>query len=159
MRTMRKIGISVFVTAAILLLSSCEGPTVYRVGSPKHQPQGHAYGNKHVHGHDLVYDSACGLYVVVGLTDCYYDDGFFYRFRAGVWEISVRADEWRIVTYEMLPPRLKVKAGPVTRIDNSRPAKPSGKGPVKLSDNADSKPISLASHAEGKAKGRAKGKY
>ena len=111
------------------------------------------------HVHDLVFDSACGLYVVVGLTDCYYDDGYFYRLRAGVWEISVRADEWRIVTYEMLPPRLKVKAGPITKIDTGRPVKPNGKGPVKVSGNADNKPISFASNAEGKAKGPTKGKH
>jgi hypothetical protein len=161
------------LAAVILLLSSCEGPTVYRVDSPKHHPPGHAYGNKHLYGYDLVYDSACGMYVVVGLTDYYYEDGFFYRLRGGVWELSVRADEWRAVTYEKLPSRLKVKARSVTKIDNSRsvkpnnslakvnssPVKPNGKGPVKLSGNTNGKPISLASNAESKAKGLAKGKH
>ena len=154
--------------AAILLVSSCASPTVYRAGGPRPHPPGHAYGNKHVHGYDLVYDSACGLYVVIGLTDCYYDDGFFYRVRGGVWEISLRADEWRVITYENLPPRLKVKAGPVAKIDTSRSAKPRTGGPAKaasgpatISSNAGGKPVSLASSAEGKgrAKGHAKGKH
>jgi len=112
-----------------------------------------------VHGYDLVYDASCGLYVVVGLTDCYYDDGLFYRVRGGVWEVSVRADTWRVVTYETLPPPLKVKAGSVAKIDNRRPVPSNGKGPVTLSGHADSKPISLAANTGGKAKGPAKGKH
>ena len=159
MRSMRKIWLGVIVTAAILLLSSCSGPTVSRVDSPKPRPPGRAYGNKHLYGYDLVYDSACGLYIVVGLTDYYYNDGFFYRLHGGVWEISVQADEWRIITYEKLPPRLKVKTRSVTKIDNSHSIKPNGNGSVKLSGNANGKPISLTSNAEGKAKGLANSKH
>lgn len=151
MRSAQRLCLVGLSAAAILAIASCAGPRTYRAAGPNPQPRGHAYGNKHVHGYDLVYDSSCGLYVVVGMTDCYYDDGLFYRVRGGVWEVSVRADTWRVVAYETLPARLKVKSRPVAKVNLRAPDRPNEGGPLKVKvgavrtkGNAPHKPARLA---------------
>ena len=66
---------------AIVVLASCDSVSVYRLPVPHRGPGGghgppaharaHGYRRKQVHGYDLVYDSSLGLYVVVGMSDCY----------------------------------------------------------------------------------------
>jgi hypothetical protein len=91
-------------------------------GPPAHA-KAHGYRGKQVCGYELVYDSGRGVYVVVGLPDCYYHEGRFYRLRAGAWEISLRADgDWTPADHQVLPPGLRAE------IKNKTKAKGFAKG-------------------------------
>lgn len=137
--------------AVVLLLASCDSVGVYRVrgrgpgighGPPAHA-QAHGYRRKQIGGYDLIYDSAIGVYVVVGLSDCYYHNGHFYRLHSDIWQISLRADaDWRVVAHDALPSGLKLKVKPI------------GAARRDAKTNAVIKP---ADAGNGKGNGRAKG--
>ena len=102
----------------LLLMASCSewsvrtGPVVKP--GPGNGPPAHAkaygYRRKHVSGVELVFDSGKGVYVVVGLPDHYYHDGYFYRLRSGAWEMSLKPDTgWMAVSMTSLPPGLQAK--------------------------------------------------
>ena len=116
---------SIVVISAIILLmtTSCSRHSVYsrpvitKSGPPAHAPA-HGYRRKHVHGLELVFDSGRGVYVVVGLSDHYYHDGYFFRLRGGIWEMSPKPDgHWKVASDKSLPMGLRVKAKPS---DNGR---------------------------------------
>ena len=104
--------------SALFVLVSCDTVGVHRHphpgrrighGPPAHAPA-HGCRAKQVHGHDLIFDSSRGVYVVVGISNCYYHDGYFYRLRGDVWEISLRVDGgWGPARHVALPPGLRVK--------------------------------------------------
>ena len=122
---------------ALLMTASCSSYRVYheptvtkRTGPPAHAPA-HGYRRKHVHGMELVYDSGRGVYLVVGHSDHYYHDGYFYRLRGGLWEMSLKPNSgWKVVSGKSLPMGLQVK--------------------VKANSN---------SKGKGKGRGRGKAKY
>jgi len=110
----------------VVVLASCDSVSVHRTPSPAPGPgrgygppshaRAHGYRRKQVCGYELVYDSGRGVYVVVGLPDCYYHEGHFYRWHAGAWEISVRADgDWTAVGRQALPPGLQAKTEDKTK--------------------------------------------
>jgi len=85
---------AVISICALLMTTSCSRygiyhrPTVSKgKGPPAHAPA-HGYRRKQVAGMELVFDSGRGVYLVVGLTDHYYHEGYFYRLRGGLWEMS-----------------------------------------------------------------------
>jgi len=150
------VGVSV---ALLVLLASCHTVAVHRpprrgpgvgYGPPPHA-QAHGQRRKHVHGYELVYDAGCGVYVVVGMTDCYYHDGYFYRLRADVWEISLRADMWEPAGHDRVPPGLRIKTKSVAKLNGN------GNSPVKLNGKGNS-PVKLNGNAGGKGKLMAKNK-
>jgi hypothetical protein len=117
--TFRKIALLLATSVCMLLLTaSCSemsvgmGPVVSSGpgnGPPPHAPA-YGYRRKHVSGVELVYDSGLGVYVVVGLADHYYHDGYFYRLRGGVWEMSLKPNSgWAAVSMASLPPGLQAK--------------------------------------------------
>jgi hypothetical protein len=78
-------------------------------GPPPHAPA-HGYRAKQADGMELVFDSELGVYAVVGLADCYYLDGFYFRLQDGNWQMSVSIDGgWKAAQFEKLPPGLKAK--------------------------------------------------
>ena len=154
-RNMWLIGIA---AAAILLLSSCDTVTAYRrpgpgrgYGPPAHA-QANGYRNKVVYGYELIYDSGCGLYVVVGMTDWYYHEGYFYRLRGDVWEISLRCDEWGPVGHDSLPPGLRLKTRSVAKLNGNSIIKLNGNGNSLAKLNGDG-------NGNGRGKSLAKGKH
>ena len=110
-------SIVVSLACVLIMTASCSTYEVHRRpvgkrgnGPPPHAP---AYGhrNKHVDGVELVYDSGRGVYIVVGLSDHYYHDGYFYRLRGGLWEMSLKPDgNWKAASQKSLPMGLQVKA-------------------------------------------------
>ena len=122
MAAKRMVWLVATALAVVLLLASCDTVGVHRVrgrgpgighGPPAHA-QAHGYRRQQIGGYDLVYDSALGVYVVMGLSDCYYHNGHFYRLHGDVWQISLRADAgWRVVGHDALPSGLKLKVKPV----------------------------------------------
>ena len=79
-------------------------------GPPPHAPA-HGYRRKH-HGHDLVFDTDLGVYIVMGLPGLYFIDGLYYRVSSDGWHYSVRPDgDWHIHT-KVLPGQLhKIPGG------------------------------------------------
>ena len=119
----------------LLLTTSCSryrahpGPVIItnESGPPAHAPA-HGYRRKHVHGVELVFDSGLGLYVVVGRTDHYYHDGYFFRFRSGIWERCPEPDgHWKVTSHNSLPIGLQAKAK-VNNNNNSGKENGKGKG-------------------------------
>ncbi len=103
-------------TCALLLTTSCSiygrhtGPVVRPGNGPPAHAPAHGYRNKQVCGVEVVFDAGRGVYVVVGLPDHYYYDGYFYRLRAGAWEMSLKPDTgWASVSIGSLPSGLQVR--------------------------------------------------
>jgi hypothetical protein len=122
MGTKRMMWLVASALAVVLLLASCNSVGVYRVrgrgpgighGPPAHA-QAHGYRRQQIGGYDLIYDSALGVYVVMGLSDCYYHNGHFYRLHGDIWQVSLRADtDWRVAAHDALPSGLRLKVKPV----------------------------------------------
>lgn len=81
-------------------------------GPPPHAPA-HGYRHKHSHGGrnlELVFDSDLGIYVVVGVPDRYYWDGYYLRFDGDQWYGSVDLDHgWEPRSSDSLPSDTKKK--------------------------------------------------
>jgi hypothetical protein len=100
----------------VLMTVSCSRYTVSHTptvskgyGPPAHAPA-HGYRHKHASGVELVFDSSLGVYVVIGLSDHYYHDGYFYRLNGGLWETSRKPDgNWKFVSETSLPVGLQIK--------------------------------------------------
>lgn len=79
-------------------------------GPPPHAP---AHGYRHKHRNDgvvLVYDSGIAVYAVSGYRDCYFNDGMYFRFSGGTWEMSARiSGPWKVTVVDNVPSGLKVK--------------------------------------------------
>lgn len=117
--TFKKIALLAAASVCMVLLTaSCSewslrtGPVV-RPG-PGNGPPAHAkaygYRRKQVSGVELVFDSGKGVYVVVGLPDHYYHEGYFYRLNGGKWEMSLKPDTgWVAVSMGSLPPGLQAR--------------------------------------------------
>ncbi|UCC97928.1 MAG: hypothetical protein JSW66_19030 [Phycisphaerales bacterium] len=100
----------------LLVTASCSRYAVHRgpVVRPGKGPPPHAraigHRRKRVCGMELVFDSGRGIYVVVGLTDHYYHDGYFYRLHGGIWQMSLKPGKgWTSVSMASLPPGLQAK--------------------------------------------------
>lgn len=79
-------------------------------GPPPHAPA-HGHRRKCPDGFEVVYDSASGVYVVVGYPSHYYLAGHYYRFHEDHWQISVSfKGTWQHIGKRPLPPGLKAKA-------------------------------------------------
>ena len=107
----------VTLACGLLMVTSCSTLDVYHRSGKKigHGPPAHARAHGHrrkqVAGVQLVYDSGCGVYVVVGLPNHYYYDGYFYRISGTVWEVSLKPDGgWASLSGRSLPPGLQAKA-------------------------------------------------
>lgn len=79
----------------------------YHGGPPPHAPA-HGYRAKH-HHHDMVYDSRLGAYVVLGYDDYYYNDGWYFRYHDGFWQINadLRDRDWRDADHYRVPEGLR----------------------------------------------------
>ena len=108
---------AVTLACAALMVTSCSSVGICHTssekigrgnGPPPHAPA-HGYRHKHkTKGVELVYDSGRGVYVVVGLPDHYYFDGYFFRVRGNRWEISLNTDDgWEPIYEDSIPPGLR----------------------------------------------------
>ncbi len=127
---------SFVATSAFILLmtASCSRygvyhkPTISKRNRPPAHAPAHGYRRKHVHGMELVFDSGRGVYVVVGLSDHYYHDGYFYRLRGSSWEMSLKPNSgWKVVSGKSLPMGLQVRG----KANSNNKGKGKGRGKVK----------------------------
>jgi hypothetical protein len=150
--------------ASLWLVASCDMLNIHRhhysnpgVGNgPPAHANAYGYRGKRVCGYELIYDNACCVYVVAGVTDCYYHEGYFYRLNGGIWEISLRADVWEPVGYDRLPPGLRIKSKAIVAAGNgNKIIKLNGNGNsiVKLNGNGNSL-VKLNGNSNGQGNGR-----
>lgn len=118
MISVQKTCLLILSVLALLTLVSCETVTAHRIPGPGHRvghgppahAQAHGYHRKHIDGLALEYDPTCGVYVIVGMPNHYYSDGYYYRMYGDIWEVSLRIDtNWAPATMVSLPPGLKNK--------------------------------------------------
>jgi hypothetical protein len=78
---------------------------------PRAHAPAHGYRRQHIDGYDMIYDTDYGVWVLVGLPDCYYHNDRYYRLHGDLWQISIRADgEWRQISHRMVPRSLRNRA-------------------------------------------------
>lgn len=109
-----KIKIVFFSLLVALLLAACvdsasvrygDSGSHYKKGPPPHAPA-HGYRHKY-HNHDMIYDSGVDVYVVVGWQDHYFDNGFYFRYRDGRWQISATlSSDWKDANERDVPKKL-----------------------------------------------------
>jgi hypothetical protein len=83
-------------------------PHYTKSAPPPHAPA-HGYRSKH-HQHDLIYDSKLGAYIVVGLSDHYFDNDVYFRYRDGHWEFNINLDNdngWKHAEDRLVPSKLR----------------------------------------------------
>ena len=113
MKNLSRILISGVIISAFLMVSGCAVyPARYNEGNgPPQNAPAHGYRYKQ-QGHDLVYDSNLGVYVVVGLPDYYYFNNNYYRYNQNRWYYSKDLNrDWRDYKDSKLPPGLAKKYG------------------------------------------------
>lgn len=127
MKNLNKSLIQTVLLGSFVFSTGCSVHTVHDhgYGPPPHAPA-HGYRYKH-HGHELVFDSGLGVYVVVGLPGVYFHDGAYYRFDHDHWYYSRELkDDWREYKDDRgLPPGLMKKHG------KEKKGKDKGKGKEK----------------------------
>ena len=148
---MRIVGAFLAAVAAILIFTGCQSgggvhvsagttppppPRQVVVVKEKHGPPPHApahgYRHKHADGYDLRYDRTVGCYAVVGYSDHYYNDGFFFRYSADNWQISAHIGgaqaSWSVVEEVRVPQTLVVKYKGKDHGKGNKGGKGKGKG-------------------------------
>jgi len=96
-------------------------------GPPPHAP---AHGYRHKQPHhgqslELVFDSDIGAYLVVGLPNHYYWNGYYLRIDGNQWYASVDLDGgWERRSDDALPSGMKRKKHPKAKRGNSRKSSP-----------------------------------
>ena len=140
MAAKRTLILGLICSLALIALTSCSTTNTQQTGDVRHggwlgkgpimrsdndaaeahvQVQAQQLRRKQVCGYDLLYDRNWGVYVVIGIKDCYYHEGYFYRLRGGDWEMSERADSgWTPVSVTLLPPGLQGKASRRARLQS-----------------------------------------
>lgn len=102
--------VTLMMTMAVASGCAKRGPVFdegyQRGGPPPHAPA-HGYRHKHKN-HDMRYDSALGVYVLLDLLDYYYDGDRYYRYRDGDWQYARELDNerWRKADRRSVPERL-----------------------------------------------------
>lgn len=106
------------VRAAVVVALVAGVPACFHVHHhgrpPKHHKSKHGHhGEHHEKRHEalgvkLIFDSATGVYVVVGYPDHYHDGHYFYRHVGGEWWMSTHLrDSWVTVPLKRIPRGLR----------------------------------------------------
>lgn len=111
---MKVLGLMSLLLATIIVSGCVRSGSVsygddrhYDGGPPPHAPA-HGYRAKHRH-HNMVYDSRLGAYVVLGYSDHYFQNDWYFRYRDGLWQINANLSDhdWRDVDYYRVPEGLR----------------------------------------------------
>ena len=109
------------ITIGLFLFSGCQTLNVgvqglgaphktkyKKKGPPPHAPA-HGYRHKHHRGHNLVFDSGIGAYVVLNVPETYFGNNLYMRLSTdGKWMVSTTLEGgWRIAAGNEVPHKLK----------------------------------------------------
>lgn len=146
---MLRLGMLLSALLALVTLAGCNGFSVShrpdrggdrdhrdepiamrKPGPPPHAPA-HGYRAKHESGRELRYDEGLDVYVVIGETDVWFDDGWFIRVRNGAWEFSASFDgPWELRTASAVPEKLRLKKQPKVAKGKHKKQPGNGRGAV-----------------------------
>jgi len=98
--------LALFVSAcaplSLVTVGRGDRPSVHACKDRHHGPPPHApaHGYRHKHRHhgenlELVFDSDAGVYIVIGVPDRYYWNGYYLRIDGEQWYASVNLDSGR----------------------------------------------------------------
>lgn len=98
--------ISIIIALSTTLLAACDDTRI-RVSADS-GPRYHAgHGVSHTpHNHRVSYDSALGMYVVMGLLNTYWNGSNYYRYHGHGWQRSSDYRRWNNVGITYVPSRL-----------------------------------------------------
>jgi hypothetical protein len=106
--------------------------TGHRNGGPPPHAPAHGYRHKHRHQEqdlEFVFDSELGIYVVVGIPDRYYWNGYYLRIDGDQWFASVNLDSgWLPRSDDSLPSGAGKKKHRKARHGKSKKSSPAAKG-------------------------------
>ena len=96
---------------AIIALSSvflvaCDDTRVRVSASNTYHVGGSHYLSHTPHNHRVRYDSALGLYALIGLSNVYWDNGNYYRYHNNGWQRSSDYRRWAGANQRNVPNRL-----------------------------------------------------
>jgi len=108
------VNLKIATLALVLAAPACSGLYLFETssagrygGPPPHAPAD-GYRHQQPNGAVLEYDAGRSLYVVVGRSGHYYDDGRYYRWTGSTWQSSARLDGgWHAIPPSALPPGLR----------------------------------------------------
>ena len=103
----KKLPLKILATVALssLFLTACNSSHVrggVSIGTGHHG----GYLTHTPYNHRLSYNSALGLYTVIGLSNTYYNNGHYYRYNGSHWHRSRDYRAWSILTTKAVPSRL-----------------------------------------------------
>lgn len=110
---------------AIIALSSvflvaCDDTRVRVSASSNNYHSGHHYLSHTPHNHRVRYDSALGLYALIGLSNVYWDNGNYYRYHNNGWQYSRDYRRWSGANQRNVPSRLYKRYHRAPVYDRSR---------------------------------------
>ena len=99
------------ITLSGLFLVACDDTRV-RISGGSHGYSGpsHHHGGRHItrtpHNHRVSYDSALGMYIVLGLANTYWNNGHYYRYHSNAWQRSSDYRRWSRMQRSGIPAKL-----------------------------------------------------
>jgi len=99
-------AISVIALSGIFLVA-CDDTRVRISADSGHGYSGPRHHHGHItrtpHNHRVSFDSALGMYIVLGLANTYWNNGHYYRYHGNVWQRSSDYRRWRRMQRSHVP--------------------------------------------------------
>lgn len=107
----KKLPLKILATVAVssLFLTACDDSRVRvsaNIGPGHHHGHHGKYLTHTPHRHRVSYNSALGLYTVIGFANTYYSNGHYYRYRNKGWHRSRDYRSWSRMNSRSVPQRL-----------------------------------------------------
>ena len=97
---------SVVLTSSFLVACDDTRIRISHDGGPRHHAS-HGVTITHTpHNHQVSYDTALGMYVVLGLLNTYWNGTNYYRYHNHGWQTSADYRRWNNVGVRYVPARL-----------------------------------------------------
>lgn len=77
------------IALSSVFLVACDDTRVRVSASNNYHVGGHHHLSHTPHNHRIRYDSALGLYALVGLSNVFWDNGRYYRYHNNGWQYSL----------------------------------------------------------------------
>ena len=113
------------ITLSGLFLVACDDTRVRISADSGHGYSGPRHHGGHLtrtpHNHRVSYDSALGMYIVLGLANTYWNNGSYYRYHGSAWQRSSDYRRWSRMQRSRVPSKLyKRHYRPVVYHNNNR---------------------------------------
>lgn len=122
MMNIKKLPVKMITIIALssVFLAACDDTRVRVSASTANYHGGGHYLSHTPHNHRVRYDTALGLYALIGLSNVYWDNGNYYRYNNNGWQRSRDYSRWNAVTVREVPNRLYTRYYKPPIYDRSR---------------------------------------